>query len=197
MTREGTSAIGTLLCRLAAATALLAVPAAASAQDTANNFVLSSPAFADGGTMAVKYAGKDPNNPNCVGENVSPPLQWRNAPAATKSFAIVMYDQEGRNGLGVVHWVAYGIDAATTSLPEGAGDGQRPGLVGGKNITGKGSYLGGCPPKATGPHHYVITIIATDLDKAALQGGLTMQQMFDAIGSHALGAAGLVGRFGR
>ena len=199
MTRKGTSAVGTLVCRLAAATALLAVPGAAfgQASDTANNFTLTSPAFADGGTMAVKYAGKDPNNPNCVGENVSPPLQWRNAPAATRSYAILMFDQEGRNGLGVVHWVAYGIAAATTALPEGAGDGQRPGLVGGKNITGKGSYLGGCPPKATGPHHYVITVIATDLDPAALQAGLTMQQMFDAIGSHALGASSLVGRFGR
>ena len=195
MTRKGTSALGTLLFPLAAAIALVAVTGDAYGQE--NNFVLSSPAFADNGTMAQKYAGKDPANPNCVGENVSPPLQWRNAPAATRSFAILMYDQEGRNGLGVAHWVTYGIDASTTSLPEGAGDGQRAGLVGGSNIAGKGSYLGGCPPKATGPHHYVITIIATDLEPAALKPGLTMQQMFDAIGSHALVAAGLVGRFGR
>ena len=163
-------------------------------------FTLSSTTFEDGKLMpknVANNAANSKNNPNCVGENVSPPLQWRNAPAATRSYAIIMYDQEGRNGLGVVHWVAYGIDASTTSLPEGAGDGKRTGLVGGSNIGGKGSYLGGCPPKATGPHHYVITLIATDLDPTALKPGLTMQQMFDAIGSHALGAAALVGRYGR
>ena len=41
----------------------------------------------------------------------------------------ILYDQEGRNGLGLLHWIVYGIDASTTSLPEGAGDGERPGLV--------------------------------------------------------------------
>ena len=92
----------------------------------------------------------------------------------------ILYDQEGRNGLGLLHWIVYGIDASTTSLPEGAGDGERPGLVGGSNFLGKGSYYGGCPPKGTGPHHYVFTIIATDLDSTALKPGLTMQQMVDA-----------------
>ncbi len=190
-----TSAVNTLLCSLTAAIALLAMTGVTFGQE--NNFVLSSPAFADNGTMAQKYMGKNPANPNCIGENISPPLQWRNAPAATRSYAIIMYDQEGRNGLGLVHWVAYGIDAAMTSLPEGAGDGERAGLVGGSNFLGKGSYYGGCPPKGTGPHHYVITIIATDLDSTVLKPGLTMQQMLDAIGSHALVAAGLVGRYGR
>ena len=194
MTREaGTFAVTTLLCSLTIA--LLPTTGAASGQE--NNFVLSSPAFADNGIMEQKYMGKNPANPNCIGENISPPLQWRNAPAATRSYAIIMYDQEGRNGLGLVHWIAYGIDASTTSLVEGAGDGRRAGLVGGSNFLGKGSYYGGCPPKGTGPHHYVFTIIATDLESPALKPGLTMQQMLDAIGSHALVAAGIVGRYGR
>ena len=191
----GAFAVTALLCSLTAAIFVWAMTGAAIAQ--ANNFVLSSSAFADNGTMAQKYMGKNPANPNCIGENVSPPLEWSNAPAATRSYAIIMYDQEGRNGLGLSHWVAYGIDAATTSLPEGAGDGQRGGIVGGNNFLGKGSYYGGCPPKGTGPHHYVFTIIATDLDPGALKPGLTIQQMLDAIGSHALVAAGLVGRYGR
>lgn len=193
--KTGTFAVAILLCSLTAAAALLPMTEVTFGQE--NNFVLSSPAFADNGTMAQKYMGKNSANPNCIGENISPPLQWRNAPAATRSYAIIMYDQEGRNGLGLAHWVAYGIDATATSLPEGAGDGERAGLVGGSNFLGKGSYYGGCPPKGTGPHHYVITIIATDLDLTALKPGLTMQQMLDAIGSHALVAAGLVGRYGQ
>ena len=53
------------------------------------------------------------------------------------------------------------------------------------------------PPKGNRPAPYVFTIIATDLEPPALKPGLTMQQMLDAIGSHALVAAGLVGRYGR
>ena len=196
MEREaGTCSVTMLLCSLTVAIAVLAMTGVAIAQQ--NNFVLSSSAFADNGTMAQKYMGKNPANPNCIGENISPPLEWRNAPAATRSYAIIMYDQEGRNGLGLSHWVAYGIDGATTSLPEGAGDGQRAGIVGGSNFLRKGSYYGGCPPKGTGPHHYVFTIIATDLDPGTLKPDLTQQQMLDAIGSHALVAAGLVGRYGQ
>jgi phosphatidylethanolamine-binding protein (PEBP) family uncharacterized protein len=30
-----------------------------------------------------KYARNRKNNPNCVGENVSPPLAWSNPPAGT------------------------------------------------------------------------------------------------------------------
>jgi len=180
---------------LAAVTAFLSITGTAFGQES--NFSLSSPAFADNGTMAQKYMGKNPANPNCIGENISPPLQWHNAPVATRSYAIIMYDQEGRNGLGLLHWIVYGIDASATSLPEGAGDGERSGLVGGSNFLGKGSYYGGCPPKGTGPHHYVFTIVATDLEPNALKPGLTLPQMVDAIGSHALVAAGLVGRYGR
>jgi Raf kinase inhibitor-like YbhB/YbcL family protein len=179
------------------ACAVAAILAAGSSLALAEPFRLSSPAFADGGLMARTYAGRNPSNPNCMGENVSPPLQWTNAPAATRSYAIIMHDQEGRNGIGVDHWVAYGIPAATTSLPEGAGDGRMPALVGGKNLLGVGTYFGGCPPHDTGPHHYVLTLIATDLEPGALPPGLTIAELLQAIGAHALGAAGLVGRYGQ
>jgi len=159
-------------------------------------FQLTSPAFADNGIMAAKYAGKNPANPNCVGEDVSPPLQWTNVPQGTRSFALIVHDQEGRNGLGVSHWLAYGIDGASTSLPEGAGADASAKLVGGRNVLGQNAYLGPCPPKGSGTHHYVFTLIATKLEPAALQAGLTQPQLLEAIGANAIAAAGLVGRFG-
>jgi phosphatidylethanolamine-binding protein (PEBP) family uncharacterized protein len=40
----------------------------------------------------------------------------RRQPAA---FAILMFDPDGANGLGSVHWVAYGIPPTKTSFAEG------------------------------------------------------------------------------
>ena len=62
-----------------------------------------------------------------------------------------MYDQEGRNGLGLSHWVAYGIDGATTSLPEGAGDGQRAGIVGGSIFFTKDHTMAAARQRGPGP----------------------------------------------
>ena len=83
---------------------LLAVTAYA-----AEPFTLTSPAFKDGDVWPSKFAGADPShtNPPCPGQNVSPPLSWSNAPANTKSFALVMQDTDGGKGLGFYHWIAY------------------------------------------------------------------------------------------
>ena len=37
-------------------------------------FTLWSPAFKDGATLEQRHAGNVPTNPNCVGQNVAPPL---------------------------------------------------------------------------------------------------------------------------
>jgi Raf kinase inhibitor-like YbhB/YbcL family protein len=172
---------------------LLVQPVAA--QET--HFSLSSSAFADNGIMALKYAGKNPANANCIGENVSPPLRWSNPPDGTRSYAIIMHDQEGRLGLGVTHWVAYGIPASTMALPEGAAsDATAHRFINGKNTPGKSAYLGACPPKGSGPHHYVFTLIATGLEPQSMKPDLTMQQLLEEIGKNAKAATGLVGRFG-
>src|ERR1700756_4721838 len=100
---------------LAALAGILLVAGTAQAAEV---FTISSPAFKDGTLLAKKNAGDNKSNPNCVGENVSPPLAWSNVPAGTTSFALVMTDPEGR-GTGVDHWIAYGIPASVTSFAEG------------------------------------------------------------------------------
>src|SRR6267143_1550356 len=51
----------------------------APAAEAADVFTLTSPAVQDNGMLAVKNAGSDKQrSPNCVGENVSPPLTWSN-----------------------------------------------------------------------------------------------------------------------
>ena len=82
-------------------------------------FTLTSTTFKDGQMMPRKVSNMNPQNPNCVGENVSPQLSWSNPPEGTKSFAILMEDPEARGGAGVHHWVAYGIPPTVTSFAEG------------------------------------------------------------------------------
>jgi len=94
-------------------------------------FTLTSSSWKDNATVARKYAGKLASNPNCDGDNVSPQISWSNAPAATKSFAILMFDPDGGNGLGAVHWTAYGIPASKTSLKEGEGGAPNPNIIDG------------------------------------------------------------------
>lgn len=164
----------------------------------AGTFTIQSPAFADNGVMDRKYAGKNPANANCTGENVSPPLHWSNVPAGTTSLALIVADPQGAGGLGVNHWVAYGIPATQTSLPEGAGTGtgSGSGLRMGQNTAGKSVYLGPCPPKGTDMHHYVFVLIATDLPPDALPSGLTRPELDAALKGHTKGAAAWIGRFG-
>ena len=58
---------------------------AGEAAKAAEPFMLKSPALEDNGQLAVKNAGNIRSNPNCVGENISPPLAWSNPPEGTKS----------------------------------------------------------------------------------------------------------------
>ena len=187
-----------LLRHLLAASALtLAFAASAAAADP---FMVTSTTFKDGQLMPRKVANTNPQNPNCVGENVSPQLSWSNAPEGTKSFALLMEDPEGRGGAGVHHWVAYGIPASVTSFAEGEVSKPSEKYVGGKSTQGVGNYSGPCTPPGT-PHHYTFVVIATDLDPKELPPGLTREEFLAKLVppppamSHAKGTAGIVGLF--
>jgi Raf kinase inhibitor-like YbhB/YbcL family protein len=168
--------------------------AAAPAARAADPFMIRSSAFEDNGKLDKKYAGNIAGNANCVGENISPPLTWSNPPDGTKSYVLLMLDPEGRGGLGVSHWVAYGIPVSVTGFAEGEVSKPSDKYVGGKSTQGVSYYSGPCTPPGDW-HHYTFTLIATDLDPKALQPGMTREEVFAAINGHTKGAAGLIGRF--
>ncbi len=162
-------------------------------------FEVYSPAFKDGDLWPMKYTRPDPtpNGPPCTGQNVSPPVAWKNAPAATKSFTLIMYDIDGGNGLGSVHWVAYDIPPTKTSMAENEASTKVNGWFGGKNNGGHDHYFGPCGPPGHAPHHYTITVMATDIAPGTLKPGLTRDELLAAVRGHALDGATIVGRFGR
>jgi Raf kinase inhibitor-like YbhB/YbcL family protein len=183
------------LGNLVAATGLvLAAWGMGGVANAADPFALTSATFKDGTMMPKKVANKNPQNPNCVGDNVSPQLSWSGVPEGTKSFAFTMVDPEGRGGLGVFHWVAYGIPANVTSFAEGEVSKESDKYVGGKSTQGVGFFSGPCTPPGT-PHHYTYMVIATDLDAKELPPGLTLPELQAKLNGHAKGAAGLVGLF--
>jgi Raf kinase inhibitor-like YbhB/YbcL family protein len=160
-------------------------------------FRLTSPGMPDNAVFARKNAGKFEKNPNCAGDNVSPALDWVNAPARTRSFVLLVDDQAGRAGLGASHAVIYGIPAGVTSLAEGelSAPAKAGRFVSGKNVIGQ-QYLGPCPPRGNAFQHYVFTLVATDVDPAALPPGLTKEDVLKALqGGRALGAASTVFRY--
>jgi hypothetical protein len=158
-------------------------------------FRLTSPGNADNAMMQPKNAGNFAKNPNCTGQNVSPPLAWSNVPDKTRSFAIIWDDQAGRAGLGVSHMVVYGIPASVTSFAEGELSAPSSRFLAGKNTPGTAGYFGPCPPRGNAPQHYVFTLIATDVEPAAIPAGLTKDELLKALQGRALRAAGVVLRY--
>jgi Raf kinase inhibitor-like YbhB/YbcL family protein len=154
---------------------------------------VSSSAFSDGGVIPKLHG----NTGECGGKGVSPAVAWSNLPSGTKSVAILLSDPDGANGLGVSHWVAYNIAASRGQLKQGEGQADGKGITVGKNSTGTAAYRGMCPPPGDVPHHYVLTVIATDLDPTALQPGMTKDALLAALKDHALGGQSIVGRYGR
>ena len=180
------------LFRIAAigAGCLLSVTAITAIAD--ERFTLTSPDLADNATLDSRHAA---SAQDCGGKNVSLPLAWSNAPAGTKSFALTIYDPDGARGLGIVHWVLYGIPAATTALGEG---GPPPaGSIGGINRTGKDGYYGPCPPHGDAPHHYVVQAYALDLAATALPAALDRDGLIAAMKGHVLAASSMVARYAR
>ena len=166
---------------------------------------LTSSSIKDGARIGARFGADDPKracSPRtpekicpCPGQNVSPQLAWHNAPAGTKSFAILMYDIDGQFGAGVSHWVAYNIAPTTTELAEGAGTAGK-GFTGGAGTRGNANYTGPCPPQGDGPHHYMITVMATDLEPN-LPAGLTRDQFLAQAKGHLLTSATIGGLFAR
>jgi len=176
----------------------------------ADVLTLTSPQIQDNGTLPAKNGASRSVAEqlhlsfaaNCVGENVSPALQWSGAPDTTKSFALLLTDPEGRAPLGVTHMIIYGIPADVKGFAEGELGQPSDKFIGGKNLMGVGTYFGPCPPPNTDWHHNTWTLIATDLDPKdpALKPGMTREELAAALGvgtpnSHVKSSAGLVTRF--
>lgn len=151
-------------------------------------FTLSSSAFASGAAI--------PDRHTCKGEDLSPALAWRGAPAKTGAFAVIMDDPDAPSGVWV-HWVLWNVAPSTSSLQEGLSrndhlddDSQQ-----GRNSFGKIGYNGPCPPPGQ-THRYFFRVYALD-GKLNLPAGANRSQLDAAMKGHVLAEAEYMGTFHR
>jgi len=152
-------------------------------------FQLRSPAFGDGQPIPRKYTGD--------GADVSPPLEWSDPPAGTRSFVLIVEDPDAPVGV-FRHWGLYNIVAGRRRLPEGVGrKGKTEALGTGVNDFGEARYRGPAPPRGHGPHHYHFRLAALDVDTLAAGPAAKVADIWKAAQRHMIGQAELVGIYAR
>jgi len=149
---------------------------------------LTSSAFQAGAEIPAHYTGD--------GKNVSPELSWKDAPAETKSFALIVHDPDAPRPGGFTHWVVYNISPQTGHLEEHVPEGREIAGIGmqGRNDAGKVGYMGPAPP--SGVHRYFFRLYALDsfLD---LEPGASHKEVTAAMQGHILAQTDLMGTYER
>jgi Raf kinase inhibitor-like YbhB/YbcL family protein len=150
---------------------------------------LTSPSFEPGKPIPAKFTGE--------GADVSPALKWEDAPAGTKSFALICDDPDAPVGTWD-HWLIWNIPATAKELPEGVAKTETAlgGARQGMNSWPRLGYNGPQPPPGHGVHHYHFKLYALDA-MLALPAKSTKKQLEEAMKGRVLAQAELVGTYKR
>jgi len=161
-------------------------PEAAPAAGTAK-LAVTSPAFAANAEIPTEHT--------CEGGDTAPPLAWSGAPAATKSFALIVDDPDAPDPAKPqrtwVHWVVARIPATTTTLADSRSRATPGRGLDGKNDWGTVGWRGPCPP--IGRHRYFFKVYALDAEIG--EAGMTKAELLEAIKGHVVGQGEIVGTY--
>ena len=163
----------------------------ATASDT---FRLISPAFEDGKAMPTKFAHRGVPG----GQNVSVPLQWKNPPPGTKSFALACVDLHPIANKWV-HWMVIDIPGDWSELVEGASTtGKMPqGCKELANTFGGQGYGGPQPPRGSGPHKYEFSLYALNTERLGFDENTSLSSLLGVIGGKVIATARVTGLYER
>lgn len=149
-------------------------------------FKVVSPTLQEGAAIPQRHWF---NTFGCTGENIRPALSWSGAPAGTKSFAVLVLDNDAPTGAGFFHWVAYNLPASATGIVEGPGN-LPLGAAEGNTDLGQPGWFGSCPTDGV-QHRYTYSVYALGTDKLDLPAGATAAfSAFNILGN-AIGKASL------
>lgn len=146
-------------------------------------------------STAFENKGMIPERYTCDGEDISPPLEWYDAPDGTQSFSLICDDPDAPMRTWV-HWVVYDIPPNINALPEHAPPEQEltNGGKQGRSDFGTIGYGGPCPPSGT--HRYFFKLYALD-SFVGLHPGATKEQLLKAMKGHILEKSTLMGKYRR
>ncbi len=147
---------------------------------------LVSSAFQQGSAIPARFT--------CEGENISPEFSWKDAPAETRSFVLVVHDPDAPRRNGFTHWVVYNIPAGVGHVEEHVpAEASIPGLGSqAKNDSGKIGYKGPCPP--SGEHRYFARLYALRKE-LSLPPGAGYQQVMDEMAGSIIEESELMGTY--
>ncbi len=152
-------------------------------------FTLTSSAFENGAPIPREYT--------CDGSNISPPLAWSDVPSGAQTLLLCCSDPDAPGGT-FYHWLAYNLPPDLTRLDEGFQSGMDdPRFAQATNDFGNPGYGGPCPPHGHRPHAYHFRLSALNGPIEGQGRGSTCQEILEAADTMEIGAAELVGYFGR
>lgn len=143
-----------------------------------------------------KNNGYIPDRYSCDAQDFSPALAWSDAPAATRSFALICDDPDAPFKVWV-HWVIFNIPAESNKLKENISQEEMAslGIVLGTNDFGSLGYRGPCPPQGR-RHRYFFKLYALD-STLSLEEGATKSQLIEAMQGHIIAESKIVASYQR
>jgi Raf kinase inhibitor-like YbhB/YbcL family protein len=120
-----------------------------------HTITLTSPAFADGGALPVRFTAD--------GDGVSPPLAWQSIPEGAAEVVLLIEDADSPTPNPLVHAIVWKLAPGDGSLEEGAMPAAMELLTTpamGVNSYLRVGYLPPDPPPGHGPHRYAFQVFA-------------------------------------
>ncbi len=155
---------------------------------TPKGMTLTSPGFTEGQTLRRNYTAD--------GGDVTPALHWSQAPAGTRSFALIFRDTDAPGGT-FIHWLIYNIPGTASGIPEGIPRQEKldDGSVQGTNDFEVLGYRGPRPQPAR-PHSYHFELYSLDT-VLPVEAGVKATRLLQLMEGHVLATARLMGTYRR
>jgi Raf kinase inhibitor-like YbhB/YbcL family protein len=159
--------------------------------DLEETMVLTSTAFEHNGEIPSLYT--------CDGQDISPPLAWKDVPEAAKSLVLIVVDPDAPDPkapkMTWVHWVLYNLPPNVNNLQQAVKSSDLPsGTLEGLNDWKRTGYGGPCPP--IGRHRYFHKLYALDEVLPDL-GTPTKAKLEKVMAGHIIATVELVGTYKR
>lgn len=153
-------------------------------------FSIKSSAFHPNMLIPTQYTGE--------GDDLSPPLEWEDAPRGTQEYALICEDPDAPQDTPFVHWLLYHIPNSVRSLAEGIPNEQmltHPFKANqGVNSFDFVGYSGPLPPIGHGLHHYLFKLYALR-SPIKLDPGASKEDLLHAMEGRILDATQMIGKY--